>query len=102
MDDLWGENILQIGTFTGYIPLAFDEFGFWRDYIFTTDDRRIDWNEGVGTNKLRPTPPINITVESGSAILNWATSSRDLNQFVIQKSTDGTIYYDYVTLTSSI
>ena len=42
-----------------------------------------------------PSAPINLTVTSGSAILNWDSASSDQDYYRIQRSMNGTVYSDF-------
>ena len=44
-----------------------------------------------------PNPPINLIVTSGSSILNWTNNDVSVDGFVVEKSTDGINYNQYIT-----
>lgn len=48
----------------------------------------------IPPSPLVPDGPINLTVVSGSSILNWNSSSNNQDFFAIQRSLDGLTYYD--------
>jgi len=87
----WPNNYLFQSSSLQYIDTAVVEFGDYWYRVAATSYFGIGLFSNIGTVHIPgfpPSPPINLTVISGSAILSWTEGSSNTDYYHIEKSID--------------